>query len=500
VIVPGLAGSGLFASIEKAVLPKCSKSKTFSRSRQRLWLSLSELYYNECLFDVLEMVYSNSTGFYENKQGVSIEADDFGGLHGISHLGYLVRETIPVVGEFAQMISALKAAGHKERETLFGIPYDWRLAPQQIDWSSVKRLSEEAVRKNGGEKIVWVAHSLGNIMSSYFFNAVVDAEWKEKHIDSFLSIAGPYGGTPTQHKAYLSGYNDFFKLTDKIALVKPLVVRKLQRTSGASFTLLPREELWGDAATFIVNEGGDDRGPSVYSSGNWTGALEEGLRGEVEKGVQLMGDSLWRDPLLPTVCVWGQMEGNKGDVPVAYEYASADYDKEPKITRTEAGDGTVAVRSARQCSEWKHSALSLELPKKHLDLIMTTQVIQIAVDLSTGDLETVVERESENRKRRKSFKQMKKEEEARTTNLRLRRSGSPVFRNETEGEIDGVSVVDETKLTQMWNMYVEVAESHPGASREEIDSIFEQRVTAKEEEQKQLQRESLRVEETLAIA
>ncbi len=74
--------------------------------------------------------------------------------------------------------------------TVVPVPYDWRLSPDMLDqrdglFALVKANIEAAVRLNGLPAIL-VAHSLGSLVSLYFFEWLKQfpnsTEWIEHHI------------------------------------------------------------------------------------------------------------------------------------------------------------------------------------------------------------------------------------------------------------------------------------------------------------------------------
>jgi Lecithin:cholesterol acyltransferase len=92
---------------------------------------------------------------------VTIRAHDFGGLNGVAALDpsepYLTATYQP-------LIKALKKIGYEERLTLWGAPYDWRLAADGLVQRGVadamQALIELASASAGGEQVVVVAHSM----------------------------------------------------------------------------------------------------------------------------------------------------------------------------------------------------------------------------------------------------------------------------------------------------------------------------------------------------
>lgn len=86
----------------------------------------------------------------------------------------------------------LVAAGYKPGLNLRGAPFDWRLAenPNNL-YAKLKTLIEEMYEQNGQRKVHLLAHSMGNIHIAKMLETVTQ-EWKEKYINSFIAVAGPW--------------------------------------------------------------------------------------------------------------------------------------------------------------------------------------------------------------------------------------------------------------------------------------------------------------------
>lgn len=98
---------------------------------------------------------------YHNQEGVRIRPHDFGGLTGVAALD---PSTPELTATYLPLINALKEAGYCERETLWGAPYDWRLAADGLQALGVaddmQSLIELAYATAGHQKVVLVTHSM----------------------------------------------------------------------------------------------------------------------------------------------------------------------------------------------------------------------------------------------------------------------------------------------------------------------------------------------------
>ncbi len=57
----------------------------------------------------------------------------------------------------------------------------------------VGNLIEQTYQQNGNTKVVVIAHSMGNTYVLYLLNHKSKA-WKDKFIQSYIALSGPWGG------------------------------------------------------------------------------------------------------------------------------------------------------------------------------------------------------------------------------------------------------------------------------------------------------------------
>jgi len=71
-------------------------------------------------------------------------------------------------------------------------------------FEKLKNLTEHAYYTNNNQRVVFVAHSMGNPMTLYFLNHMTTA-WKDKFVESFVSLAGVWGGAAKPIRLMISG-------------------------------------------------------------------------------------------------------------------------------------------------------------------------------------------------------------------------------------------------------------------------------------------------------
>ena len=106
------------------------------------------------------------------------------------------------------VIHALQASGFVVGKDIFSAPYDFRMGPEQFlvdDYPRLKGLVEKIYDDNGGKPVVFLSVSYGAQFGGAFLAHFVDDEWKDKYIDSWISLSGAFNGAPMAMRQLLSG-------------------------------------------------------------------------------------------------------------------------------------------------------------------------------------------------------------------------------------------------------------------------------------------------------
>lgn len=246
-LVPGLMGTQLRGNVTRHPFWYCPKVID-----DYVWVNdvLIIPPIHKCLLESLGLQWNNETNQITQKDGVSIGPFDFGGLGAISYADEL-EETLHIIPTYASFIEVLKSRGYVERESLFGIPFDWRFGMVHPDsfWTQVKELIEEAYTKNDNQKVVLIGHSMGAMFINYFCMTKTTKEWREKYIDSALLVAPSIGGSFLTFTVVLTKtipYLGFIgELTDST-----------QKLGGVDIHF-PNYEIFGDR-TFYTDENGNN--------------------------------------------------------------------------------------------------------------------------------------------------------------------------------------------------------------------------------------------------
>jgi len=143
---------------------------------------------------------------------------------------------------FGHVIQTLADAGY-DAMSLDAAPYDWRIPPEHLEvrdhYFTRLKTRVEMMRKINGEKVVLMAHSMGNRCVQYFLEWLKenDEEWIDENIHAFLALGPPFLGACKSVRAVVSG--------DQMGLEVFLTAeegRTMARGSGSLPWLFPMQE------------------------------------------------------------------------------------------------------------------------------------------------------------------------------------------------------------------------------------------------------------------
>ena len=113
---------------------------------------------------------------------------------------------------WGKMVEVFSDFGYEPNNFVLA-PYDWRLGFEQLEkrdkFLTQLKLNIESMRKLHDEKVIIITHSLGGKLFYYFLNWVENTlsqeereslerkgalSWTDYHVDSFVSLGGPFLG------------------------------------------------------------------------------------------------------------------------------------------------------------------------------------------------------------------------------------------------------------------------------------------------------------------
>jgi len=197
VILPGIVGSNVQATLDKPsiVQPLCTKKTS---DWYYVWLESFEVAPDavKCLFDNLKLVHEGG-GKVTNQPGVTTRIADYGGLGDIGCAMPKTAALCSATTNWKQVTDLLLASGYTVGVDLFGAPFDWRYGPRTWvarEFPQLKALIEKAYASANNTKVVLQSISLGGPYGHAFLTQFVDQAWKDKHIDSWVSLSSVWNG------------------------------------------------------------------------------------------------------------------------------------------------------------------------------------------------------------------------------------------------------------------------------------------------------------------
>jgi phospholipid:diacylglycerol acyltransferase len=179
---------------------------------------------------------------------------------------------------WSKLIENLADVGYTP-STMAMMPYDWRLAFPLLEERDgyLTRLKSQIqdMHKVSGHKVVLTSHSMGALVVHYFFAWVTTGadkggggggkDWLDRHIHSYVNIAGSHLGVPKAASALLSGeMSDTVIMGPMGTMVEQFFGRRLRRdlwsTWGSLWSMLPKggDALWSPGADLCLTMAPDD--------------------------------------------------------------------------------------------------------------------------------------------------------------------------------------------------------------------------------------------------
>lgn len=334
VIVPGDGGNQLEAKLDKPshLHFYCARKSDWFR----LWLNTADLIgATDCWADNIKLIYDEDTDELTNNVGVETRVPGFGGTSGFEELDPGV--PFHATAAFRSMVLQLVGAGHVRNETLRGAPYDFRYAPSSGEGSAfiarLKALIEETSEAQGGQRVSLVSHSMGCLQVLYLLNQQ-SQEWKDRYVEKWIPMAGPFGGSAKEMRLHASGDNQGLPIASR-------TIREEQRSYETNFWLAPVPHWFGDR-TLVETP------TRTYSAQDYDVFFEDVGFPTGKKLMQRVSGltGAAAAPGVDVVCMYSLGV----DTPISFKYGSS-FDADPEITNGD-GDGTVNDFSLKLCERW----------------------------------------------------------------------------------------------------------------------------------------------------
>jgi lysophospholipase-3 len=344
-----------------------------------LWLDTSSLLVNTaCWSDNIKLLYDEERDILTNNRGVETRVPDFGGTSSFEELDPAV--PFHATAAFRTMVNGLTAVGHVKNVTLRGAPYDFRYAPSSsVGARYIQDLAEliEQTVNTTGLRITMISHSMGCLQSLYLLNQMSQA-WKDKYIEKWIPMSGPYGGSAKEMRLHASGDNQGLP-------VSSLTIREEQRSYETNFWLAPVPQWFGDqvlVSTPIRNYTAQDYDAFFGDIGFTAG------RKLLKRVLPLT--SQVQAPGVDVVCMYSLGV----ETPKRFQYSGSSFDETPKAINGD-GDGTVNDISLRLCDRWTEAGAQTRSAKvmrfsnvTHSGMLSDPSVLRaLMVELGLGGAE-----------------------------------------------------------------------------------------------------------------
>ena len=207
---------------------------------------------------------------------------------------------------------------------------------------NLKELIQTMYEGNGNTKVTIVIHSMGGPVSLYFLTRIVNQEWKDMYVHSYVTLAGAWSGGNAILQYLLSGPgNDSIPLQ---RIVGSLELRSLYRTFPSFYLLLARPSVWNDTvlvSTPTRNYTANDLQELFTDAG-----YPQGYTQFSEIPME------YPAPNVSTYCFYGL--GVDTPMSLIYESQACFPDSQPKIIYGD-GDKEVNKQSSEVCLRWANS-------------------------------------------------------------------------------------------------------------------------------------------------
>ncbi|CAJ0944365.1 unnamed protein product, partial [Mesorhabditis belari] len=344
VIIPGDAGSQLEANLTgkpTVVHYVCSKQ---TQEYFDLWLNLESFspIVIDCWLDNMKLVYNSSSGFSSNMPGVDVRVP---GMGDTSTVEWLDPSNASTGSYFFTMVDMMATWGYRRGKSVVAAPYDWRKSPVENRnyFLLLKSLIELTYKYNQNTKVVILAHSMGNPAMLYFYKNFVDQDWKDKYIQSHVSLAAAWGGSMQIVRLMISGYNmNYYRI-----ILAPSKLREMQRSFTSSAFLFPSNAVWKEDEVLAV-------GPEKnYTLKNVQEMFNDSMYpigwDQYQKHSQLLGDL--EAPGVEIHCIYGIGL----DTPDLFTWTKGWFPDYVPYVQYGDGDGTVNRRSGEVCTKWNQN-------------------------------------------------------------------------------------------------------------------------------------------------
>ena len=201
---------------------------------------------------------------------------------------------------------------------------------------------EETYKQNGNTKVSLLAISMGGPVSHYFLTEIVNQEWKDIYIHSYIPVVAVWSGASSLSALLTPPAFNIFLLFPIQASTEELF--KLYRSYASAYWLSPRGSEWKDA--ILISTPTKNYTVSDYEELFADAGYPRGYTQFSEFDVN------WPAPNVPTYCFYSL----GSPTPLTYVYGDGFPDTQPTQLIYGDGDGVVNQPSLEVCLRWANSS------------------------------------------------------------------------------------------------------------------------------------------------
>ena len=195
--------------------------------------------------------------------------------------------------------------------------------------------------QNGNTKVTLLPISMGGPVSLYFLTRVVNQEWKDTFIHSYIPIAAAWSGANGLPSVLTPPAISIFFLFPVQASAEELLT--LSRSYASAFWLSPRTSAWND--TILISTPTKNYTANDYQELYTDAGYPQGYTQFSDFDVD------WPAPNVPTYCFYGL----GFPTPLTYVYDAGFPSTQPTTVIYGDGDGVVNKQSLEVCLRWADS-------------------------------------------------------------------------------------------------------------------------------------------------
>eukprot|EP00928_Gymnodinium_smaydae_P082614 TRINITY_DN65933_c0_g1_i1.p1 TRINITY_DN65933_c0_g1~~TRINITY_DN65933_c0_g1_i1.p1 ORF type:complete len:451 (-),score=28.19 TRINITY_DN65933_c0_g1_i1:165-1343(-) len=254
---------------------------------------------------------------------------------------------------WGDLLSGVSSLGYSGTSPyVVGLHYDWRLSPKQLSddgtFLKMKKQIEMIVATADGKRAIPITLSYGGPLMHTFLASYVDAAWKRKYVERWISLSGVFGGSvELTRMALYPEPADFYDIPTFLPYITVEMTRDLSNTFPSSFALQPSFLNQNDALVTAIIDGKNRTYyktdfESVLSDAGLLAAREVYTFAKDSYSFAALGE-----PGVSVDCMYGV-----GDDSLSAIHFGDGFNSRATHFSYEDGDGVAPTRSLSLCRQW----------------------------------------------------------------------------------------------------------------------------------------------------